>query len=904
MKREPSLTPMMRQYQELKARYPRALLMFRLGDFYELFFEDAKVASAELEIVLTSREIGKGRRVPMCGVPHHALAGHLGRLVDRGYSVAICDQVEDARKARGLVRREVTRVVTPGTIMDAAALPAREHRYLASAVEGEGGWGVAAADLSTGDFMATQIEGSGAGRKAADELSRIDPRELVVAESAGASALPGGPGATPRAVPGHGSEAEPGSSRSHRYGLTPVEDWRFDPAVARRALTEHFRVASLEGFGCEHLPLATAAAGALIQYLKSTQFGALGHLKGLRVYGTEQVLGMDEVTRRNLDLIRDRRDGAAYSLLSALDETVTPMGGRLLREWLLRPLAQVGPIVARQRAVGAALSNRSRRAEARAMLRVLPDLSRIVGRIGHGSATPRDLMALRSGLDRLPALRAEVAELPDELLTRLANAVDPHSAIAIELARAIVDEPPAGAREGGIIRPGFAPDLDGLRAGSAEGKAWIARLEASERERTGIRSLRVGFNKVFGYYIEVSNANRHLVPADYIRKQTLVGAERYITPEMKEREAAILGAEERMAELEYELFIRLRESVASSSESLLATAAALAEIDVLIGFAEAAEARSYACPEVVEEAVLEISAGRHPIVELALQGERFVPNDLRVDTRDRALLIVTGPNMAGKSTLLRQAALITVMAQMGSFVPAAGARIGIADRIFTRVGATDDISAGRSTFLVEMQEVARIVHGATERSLIVLDEVGRGTSTYDGMSLAWAVVEFLHGRIGARTLFATHFHELTELADLLPRVHNISMRVQEEGDRVVFLHEVAEGRADRSYGIHVARLAGLPEEITGEAERVLGQLEAASARSREPGNPPVPSRARGARQLPLPLEIQSPLEEALVALSVESMTPLEALQALADLRERARSLRTGAAEGRRERRLQ
>ncbi len=886
MKRDSPLTPMMRQYQDLKARHPRALLMFRLGDFYELFFEDAKVASSELEIVLTSREIGKGRRVPMCGVPHHALSGYLARLVDRGYSVAICDQVEDAGKARGLVRREVTRVVTPGTVMDAGALPAREHRYLAAAVEGEGEWGIAAVDLSTGEFMATQIGGDGSDRRAVDELSRIDPRELIVPE-------------TERGA----NEVANGSSGQQGWALTPLEAWRFEPAVARRALIEHFRVASLDGFGCEELPQATAAAGALVQYLQITQPGAAGHVKGLRLYSTDQYLAMDEITRRNLDLLTDRRVGTARSLLTTLDETVTPMGGRMMREWLLRPLVQVAPIVARQRAVGVALSDRPGRAEARAVLRALPDLSRIVGRIGHRSATPRDLAALRLGLDRLPKLREVTSGLPDDLLRRLSEEVDPHREIAGELARAIVDDPPPGLREGGIIRPGYDPELDRLRTGAAEGKAWIARLEAAERERTGIRSLRVGFNRVFGYYIEVSNANRHLVPANYIRRQTLVGAERYITPEMKEREAAILGAEERMAEVEQELFGRLRDSVAESSQSLLATGSALAEIDALLGFAEAAEAGGFVCPEVVEEPVLEIRAGRHPIVELALQGERFVPNDLMLDTGNRALLIVTGPNMAGKSTLLRQAALITVMAQMGSYVPAAEARIGVADRIFTRVGAADDISAGRSTFLVEMQEVARIVHGATKRSLIVLDEVGRGTSTYDGMSLAWAVVEYLHGRVGARTLFATHFHELTELAELLPRVHNVSMRVKEEGRRVVFLHEVAEGRADRSYGIHVARLAGLPEEITCEAERVLGQLEAASTRPREQGTPPVPSRARGPRQLPLLLEIQSPLEEALLALSVESMTPLDALQALAELRERARALRA-APKPQRDRRLQ
>ncbi|MDR7520833.1 MAG: DNA mismatch repair protein MutS [Armatimonadota bacterium] len=879
MTRDSALTPMMRQYQELKARYPGALLMFRLGDFYELFFDDARVAARELDIVLTSREVGKGRRVPMCGVPHHALAGYLNRLVDRGYRVAICDQVEDPRRARGLVRREVTRVVTPGTVMDAAALPSREHRYLAAAVRAPQAWGLAAADLSTGDFLVTQIEGPDADRRLAEELARLDPREIVVPE--------GGAVPAPAKVP-----------------QTGVDAWRFEPSTARRALVDHFRVASLEGFGCEDLPLATAAAGALLQYLQQTQLAALSHLGGLRVYSTERVLGLDETTRRNLELVRNLRDGGtANTLLAVLDETVTPMGGRMLREWLLRPLVDVEAIRVRHRAVEAALADRMRRARIRGLLREVPDLARLVGRCGHGSATARDLVVLRLGLVRLPAIREEIARLGGERFVELAAAIDPHQDLAAHLARAIVDDPPPGVREGGLIRPGYDAGLDELRAAAAGGKAWIAGLEAAERQRTGIRSLRVGFNKVFGYYIEVSNANRHLVPPEYIRKQTLTGAERYITPEMKDREASILGAEERMAEVEYALFVALREAVAASAGSLLATARAVAEADVLLALAEGAERGGYVRPEMTEDPILEIRGGRHPVVERLLDGERFVPNDLVLDIRDRAVLIVTGPNMAGKSTLLRQAALIVIMAQIGAFVPAASARIGIADRIFTRVGATDDLAAGRSTFLVEMQEVARILSGATHRSLIILDEVGRGTSTYDGMSLAWAVIDYLHARIGARTLFATHFHELTELADLLPRIHNISMQVVEQGDRIVFLHSVAEGRADRSYGIHVARLAGLPQAVIDEARRILQHLEAASARPGDPQGLPVPARARRARQLPLALDLTSPIEEALLGLAVESMTPLEALQTLADLRERARALRARPAD-RPERRVQ
>jgi DNA mismatch repair protein MutS len=880
---------MMKQYQELKGRYPGALLMFRLGDFYELFFEDAAVAARELDIVLTSRPTSKEHRIPMCGVPHHALAGYLARLVERGYRVAICEQVEDARKAKGLVRREVTRVVTPGTVMDAAALPAREHRYVAALAGDHHGRGLAAVDLTTGDFIATDIAGEGIDRRLADELARLAPREIVTAE---------------------GAAPVPGLERLDA-ACTPFEAWRFDAGMARRALLEHFRVVSLDGFGCEHLPHATVAAGALLQYLRATQLSALDHIRGLRVYSTDAVLGLDAITQRNLEILHNRRDGtSAHTVFSVLDETVTAMGARLLREWLIRPLIDAGAIRARHGAVGVALAAGDRRAAARAAMRDLPDLARLVGRIGHGSATARDLVGLRGGLERLVGVRAEVAGLAEEPYATLAGRIDPHADLVAHIARAIVDDPPPTVREGGMIRPGYHAPLDELRDAATGGKAWIATLETSERERTGIRSLRVGFNKVFGYYIEISHANRHLVPSEYIRKQTLTGAERYVTPDMKEREALILGAEERMAEMEHELFGALRTEVAASSASLQETARAVGEIDALLALAEAADRGGYVRPEIVDEPVLEITGGRHPVVERLLDGERFVPNDVRVDVDDRAILIVTGPNMAGKSTLLRQTALIAIMAQTGSFVPASAARIGIADRIFTRVGASDDLASGRSTFLVEMQEVARILLGATRRSLIILDEVGRGTSTYDGMSLAWAVVDYLHREIGARTLFATHFHELTELADTLSRVHNVSMRVHEHGDEIVFLHAVADGRADRSYGIHVAQLAGVPAAVIEEARKILQQLEAAAVRPGEAGSEPapmatpMPARARRARQLPLALDVSSPIEDALLDLAIDSMTPLDAMQTLAELRDRVRARRAAPGDAVDRRRVQ
>ncbi|MDR7472511.1 MAG: DNA mismatch repair protein MutS [Armatimonadota bacterium] len=864
------LTPMMRQYQQLRARYPGMLLMFRLGDFYELFFDDAVVAARDLEITLTSREVGKGRRVPMCGIPHHALDSYLARLVERGHRIAICEQLEDPRRARGLVRRDVVRVVTPGTLVEPALLPGPANNFLVALRPGADGWGLAAADLSTGEFQVTELTGDDAAGRVADELARLAAREVLVPDDhadAVRSLLPEG---------------------SH---LTPLEAWTFEPHTARQRLLAHFQVATLDGFGCEHLPLAVAAAGALLWYLQQTQRGSLSHLWRLVTYSADGGPVVDEATRRNLELVRNLRDGGRTgTLLEVLDQTLTPMGARRLRQWLLQPLRDRAAILRRQEAV-AYLAERTRvREDVRSALRGLADLHRLVSRVGHGSATPRDLVALAGSLRRLPALAAALAgELPAQLLD-LRGQVDAHADVVALVGAALVDSPPASAQDGGIIRDGYSPELDELRRLSREGKTWIATLEAAERQRTGIKSLRVGYNKVFGYYLEVTRPNLHLVPPDYVRKQTLVGAERFVTQEMKEKEAAILGAEERIAELEASLFAQVRDRVAAQAGPLLRTADAVADLDALAALAEAAVVGGYARPEITDEPVLEIRAGRHPVVERAQPEERFVPNDLTMSAHDRAILIVTGPNMAGKSTYLRQTALIVLLAQIGSFVPAAAARIGLVDRIFTRVGATDDLATGRSTFLVEMQEVAHILHHASPRSLIILDEVGRGTSTYDGMSLAWAVVEYLHDHVGARTLFATHYHELTELADLLPRVHNVTMLVRDEGQRIVFLRRVADGRADRSYGIHVAQLAGLPPAVIAQARRILERLEA-TARPAPAGEsflPPVPSRAVGAWQLSLPLAVPSEVEEALLALPLESMTPMEAMAALHDLRERLR----------------
>ncbi|HLA24606.1 MAG TPA: DNA mismatch repair protein MutS [bacterium] len=861
---------MMRQYHQLKARYAGALLMFRLGDFYELFYEDAQVASRELDIVLTSREVGKGRRVPMCGVPHHALDPYLARLVERGYRIAICDQLEDPRKAKGLVKRDVVRVVTPGTVIEQPLLPQHTNNFLIAVAAGEGHWGVAAADLSTGEFQVTELAGEGTTARLAEELARFGPREVLAAEA---------DAETVRGILGDGVH------------LTALEDWKFDEAAARRRLHEHLRVVSLDAFGCAHLPRAVSAAGALLQYLKDTQFSPLAHIRRITTYSTDAGLLLDASTRRNLEIVRNQRDGGLHgTLLWVLDETKTSMGARRLRQWLLLPLIDREMIEARLDAVEELVRAPRRRTALAAALTGLADLERLMGRVGHGSANGRDLVALAASLRKLPALREALDGGQTRALQDVAGRIADHAGIATLIEAAIVDHPPVTVQEGGIIRDDYDADLAVLRASTREGKAWIAQLEADERTRTGIKSLRVGFNKVFGYYIEVSKSNLHLVPPDYLRKQTLTGAERFITEAMKEREAIILGAEERMASLEYELFSRVRDEVASAADAVLGTARAVAELDALLSLAEVAATGRYVRPEITSDPSLEIRAGRHAVVERVLTDERFVPNDVSLDAHRRAVLIVTGPNMAGKSTYLRQCALIALLAHIGSFVPAESARIGLVDRIFTRVGAVDDIATGRSTFLVEMQEVGNILHHATRRSLIILDEVGRGTSTYDGMSIAWAVVEYLHDHVGARTLFATHYHELTELGALLPRVHNVNVLVKEEGDRVVFLRKVADGGADRSYGIHVAQLAGLPPAVIEHAQRILRHLEAAPQvpGGEEPFLPPVPARATGALQLPLPLQPVSPVEGALMELSLEAMTPLEAMQALHALREQVR----------------
>jgi len=846
------ITPIRKQYLEIKRQYPDAILFFRLGDFYETFDQDAETAARELDIVLTSRPIGKGLRAPLAGIPYHAVENYLARLIDKGYHVAICEQVGE-EPVKGIFSRKVVRVVTPGTLVEPGLLPGDANNYLACIVTEEERAGVAYVDITTGEFAATELAGDDLATALRAELARLRPAEILHAEGL----------RLPEGTPGH---------------TTSWPAWRFEPGRCQEALLRHFQAGSLDGFGLRGLPLAARAAGGILQYLTDTQAAAMSLLTSLSTYSLTDFMILDAATRRNLELtetIRQtaERGQAKGSLLGVLDTTVSPMGKRLVRQWVSKPLLDVAHIRQRQEGVRAFFEDGMLRAGLRQALRPLADLERLTNRIVGGTALPRDLAALRETLRKLPGV---VEGLPHPNAGPLSPVTKHLSLCQDELAileAALADEPPATLATVGVIRPGYSAELDGVVERSRHAREWIANLEPAERERTGIRSLKVGYNKVFGYYIEISHANTGLVPPEYIRKQTLVNAERYITPEMKEYETLVLNAEERIREIEERLFREVCAQLAKSAPVLLATARAIAELDVLAGLAETAALNGYICPEVVEEDVLDIRDGRHPVVEQSLRGERFVPNDTIFEAGER-IRILTGPNMSGKSTFLRQVALIALMAQMGSFVPAASARIGVVDRIFTRIGAQDDIYAGQSTFMVEMVETANILHHATSRSLLVLDEIGRGTSTYDGVSIAWAVVEYLHNhpRLRSKTLFATHYHELTQLADLLPGVRNYNVAVSEVEGRVVFLHKIVEGGADRSYGIHVGQLAGLPRPVVQRAGEILHQLEKSSGKA-------VKIDPESPRQLALFPET-NPLIDELKEIDVNTLSPIEALNKL------------------------
>ncbi|MCL6580859.1 MAG: DNA mismatch repair protein MutS [Firmicutes bacterium] len=877
---------MMRQYQRVKAAHPDCLVFFRLGDFYEMFFEDAEVGARELEITLTSRTTGAGRRVPMCGVPYHAAESYVSRLVEKGYKVALCDQVEDPRQAKGLVRREVVRVVTPGTVLDVGALPEKANNFIVAVAfdRASGGLGLAALDYSTGEFRTQEFVGEDSRARFADTLACLDPAETVVQPSVGED-------------PG----LERLLGRLLRHPPTPHHEGAFRVGEARRVLLEHFGVVSLEAFGCADRPLAVSAAGALLAYLRETGVGTLEHVRTLRTETGGEVMVLDPATRRNLELVEPIRPGPggiatggrgkAGTLLGVLDFTVTAAGGRLLRSWVLHPLTGLGPIRRRQAAVAELAEKHLLRDDLRSALRRVHDLERLVARAAAGTAGARDLLAVRDSLAVVPEVRASLAVAEAPALQELASTLDPATDLVELIGRALVDDPPAALRDGGLIRPSYSAEIDELRETVFGGKSWISRLEAEERERTGIRSLKVGYSQVFGYYIEVTRPNLAAVPPEYERRQTLANAERFVTPGLKAKEALILGAEERLQTLEYEIFCEVRGRVASQAARLQTTARALAELDALLSLAEAGSRYGYCRPEVVEEPGLDIRGGRHPVVERLQGGEEFVPNDCRLGGGEPFFAVITGPNMAGKSTYCRQVALIVLLAQVGSLVPARSARVGLVDRIFTRIGASDDLAGGRSTFLVEMSETAHILHHATPRSLVILDEIGRGTSTYDGLSLAWAVAEHIVTAIGALTLFATHYHELTELQDVLPGVANYCVTVREVGEDIVFLRRVTRGAVDRSYGIQVARLAGLPGTVIQRAREVLHDLEARAGRPQGEARRRVAgaaSEVAAARQLALFESGPSPVEREIADLDLLRLTPLEALNLLHTLQERVR----------------
>ena len=845
------MTPIRRQYLKIKQRYPDALLLFRLGDFYETFDEDSHVAAEALDIVLTSRSMGKDVKVPMAGIPAHSLESYLRKLIKAGHKVAICEQLSDPATSSGLVDRDVVRVVTPGTVVEPSLLDQGTNNYLAAlTVSGESA-GLAYADISTGDFAATQLPLD----SLALELERLSPAEVILPRDQEAPSLPSGAVAT------------------------PVAPSSFSPAVARSALLDHFGVLSLEAYGCEGLPLATAAAGAIIEYLTDTQKESVKELKSLSGYSISAFMTLDPQTRRNLEIFEGGRWGnQGLSLLGCLDCTRTPMGARLLRRWLSQPLIDLRQLSMRQEAVGCFYDNLLLREKARSALARFIDMERVLARVRLGTAQPRELAGLKASLHAAAELAQLLREPSGSLPGWLPAGLHPCSEVADLIERAIEPEPSGMVGDGGVVLAGLSDRLDQARLAASDARQYIAAVEAQERERTGIRNLKVGYNRVFGYYLEVSHSHAAQVPESYQRRQTLVGSERYITPELKEYETRVLNARQEASELEKELYQQLCAQVAAAGDALSALASAAAHLDVYASLAEAAVRQGYVRPTLTDSPCIHIKGGRHPVVERVVPTGTYVPNDTRLDVEDQRLMLLTGPNMAGKSTYIRHVALITLMAQIGSYVPADSATIGLVDRIFTRVGLQDDLSTGQSTFMVEMVETAAILNQATLRSLVVLDEIGRGTSTYDGMSIARAVVEYLHShpRLGCRALFATHYHELTQLAASLPGVRNYNVAVSEEDGSVVFLHRILPGAADRSYGVQVARLAGLPVAVTNRAWEILTELEAA-----RPSTPQRRQRSSKSKGEQLPLMGAGPdLSQELLDLDLASMTPLEALNKL------------------------
>lgn len=799
------LTPMMKQYQQAKSEIPEdAILLFRMGDFYEMFFEDATRASAILDITLTKRA-----GVPMCGFPYHALEAHLPRLIESGVKSAIAEQMEDPRFAKGIVKRQITRIITPGTIIDSSVLQPGRNNFLVALMERKNTFGLACLDVSTGEFKVTEIPSM---EKLETELSRLGARECII----------------PASLLEQWEKDKAFPYTTDKLLWTALEDWIFAYDCAEELLKRHFKVASLDGYGCRDLRLAVSAAGAVLHYATENLRQPANHLKKFCTYHNAEYMELDSISQRNLELVEpmfgSNRQG---TLLHVLDQTVTPMGGRLLRDWIMRPLFSKEAITARLDAVESFKDDPLTMAETRELIGSVRDLERIIARLNIGNANARDMIALANGLAMLPDVKHLLENFNTPLLDQLKSQLSELPELTSRIQQAIVDEPPLSLTDGDIIREGYNKDLDEFRMASKEGKNWLMQIQAKEQERTGIRTLKVRFNQVFGYYIEITKSNLSLTPDDYIRKQTLVNAERFITPELKELESKILGAEEKSRALEYQLFQEIREYALQFTLNIQETASALAAIDALAALAECARRYNYLRPHIVEDERLIIKAGRHPVLDAAMQGERFVPNDTTLDGDENRMMIITGPNMAGKSTYIRQTAMLVIMAQLGSFVPAEDAVIGLVDRIFTRVGAADDIARGQSTFMVEMVETANILNHATPKSLVILDEIGRGTSTFDGLSIAWAVAEFLHDSPAscARTQFATHYHELTELAITKRGVKNYNVAVKEYGDQVIFLRQIVPGSADKSYGIHVAKLAGLPQQVIDRANEILENLE-------------------------------------------------------------------------------
>jgi DNA mismatch repair protein MutS len=853
---------MLRQYLRAKESCPDSILFFRMGDFYEMFFEDAEVASRILEIALTSRDGGKAGRVPMCGVPHHAAKSYIAKLVKSGKTVTICDQVEDPKQAKGLVKREIVRTITPGTVIEPSLLDEKQSNYLATLNVLDEKAAIAFVELSTGDFLVTELDGARTAAGLTEELTNMAPAECLY----------------PRSFHGHPFLRELQTVLPDTI-FKMVDDTLFDTHHGRQILIDQYQVHSLKGFGLEQLAVATGCAGAALAYLLETQKDDVSHLKPIRVHEPNEYLVVDSATQRSLELLvslaEGKRDG---SLLGVLDTTVTAMGGRLLKQWILRPLVHIAEITARHQAVEELVAGHQKRQSLRAVLSGVFDLERLVGRLSCGTATPRDMKALGDSLGKVPELRSALEDCTSTLLRELCGSLDKLSDVTDLISGAIVDHPPATVTEGGIFRDGYNGRLDELKTLVRGGKSWIAALQQQEIDRTGIASLKVGYNKVFGYYIEVTKPNVHLVPEDYQRKQTLVNAERYVTPALKEREEEIVNAEDNMMQLEYDLFQDLRREICTHAARIQRNAEIIAQMDVLVSLADVATSNRYCKPEMTEEYGIAIEEGRHPVVEKLGVEREFVPNDTVMDAENASLLIITGPNMAGKSTYLRQVALIVLMAQTGSFVPATSARIGVVDRIFTRIGATDNLVRGESTFMIEMNETAKILNCATDRSLVVIDEMGRGTSTFDGISIAWAVAEYLHDHIGAKTLFATHYHELTELATPLKRAKNLNVAVREWAGKVIFLYRVVEGGADHSYGVQVARLAGLPQRVLDEARSILESLERGTFT-------PALGRSVPVQQLSLfPEETEPEIESELKKADLDRMSPREALDFLYHLR--------------------